>query len=414
MLWVLSAGIPIMAVGFLVGAARWRLAVGSALYRLAPGLQASTDHETLRRALADALDDPSLDLVYRGSDGGWLDSQGPATLPGADPGRACTVISDAYSEAAAILHDDALRDHEDLLRAVGGLTVLVLTNQRLAAQVEGSLREVHRSRERIVAAADEERRRIERDLHDGAQHSVSWRCGSSSNSPASGRWRSTCPMPSSCTSSARRWVTRWTTYGRWPPACIRRCWSSPASKSRCGRSPAGPRRSRPPPPEGIGRFPEQLEAAVYFCCLEVLQNAAKHAGATSVSIVVSDGRDLRFDVRDDGRGFDVEHEDLGHGLTNIHDRLVAVGGTLIVESRPGHGTRIAGTIPLDTNALTARPCDPRQPRRARAAHMFRSTAGPKFRLETRARRHRTYERPRGGPRRPRSRSGRSPCAGDPP
>jgi signal transduction histidine kinase len=98
--------------------------------------------------------------------------------------------------------------------------------------------------------------------------------------------------------------------------------------------------------QGIGRFPEQLEAAVYFCCLEALQNAAKHAGATSVSIVVSDGRDLRFDVRDDGRGFDVEHEDLGHGLTNIHDRLVAVGGTLIVESRPGHGTRIAGTIPL--------------------------------------------------------------------
>ena len=89
-LWVLSAGIPIMAVGFLVGAARWRLAVGSALYRLAPGLQASTDHETLRRALADALDDPSLDLVYRGSDGGWLDSQGrAATPPGATPaGRA--------------------------------------------------------------------------------------------------------------------------------------------------------------------------------------------------------------------------------------------------------------------------------------------------------------------------------------
>ena len=152
-LWVLSAGIPIMAVGFLVGAARWRLAVGSALYRLAPGLS-STDHETLRRALADALDDPSLDLVYRGSDGGWLDSQGrAATPPGADPGRACTVISDADSEVAAILHDDALRDHEDLLRADQRATVLVLTNQRLAAQVEGSLREVHRSRERIVAAA---------------------------------------------------------------------------------------------------------------------------------------------------------------------------------------------------------------------------------------------------------------------
>jgi signal transduction histidine kinase len=85
---------------------------------------------------------------------------------------------------------------------------------------------------------------------------------------------------------------------------------------------------------------------VYFCCLEALQNATKHAEASSVSIVVSDGRDLRFEVRDDGRGFDVRQVDLGHGLTNIRDRIVAVGGTLRVESRPGRGTRISGTIPV--------------------------------------------------------------------
>jgi signal transduction histidine kinase len=100
--------------------------------------------------------------------------------------------------------------------------------------------------------------------------------------------------------------------------------------------------------QGVGRYPQRVEAAVYFCCLEALQNAAKHAAASSVSIVVSNGDDLSFEVRDDGRGFDVEHEDLGRGLTNIHDRLVAVGGSLVVESRSGQGTRIAGTIPLAT------------------------------------------------------------------
>jgi signal transduction histidine kinase len=99
---------------------------------------------------------------------------------------------------------------------------------------------------------------------------------------------------------------------------------------------------------GVGRFPQPVEAAVYFCCLEALQNAAKHAQARSVSIVVANGDDLRFEVRDDGCGFDVDRQEFGHGLTNIHDRLIAVGGTLVVESRPGRGTRIAGTIPLAT------------------------------------------------------------------
>jgi signal transduction histidine kinase len=89
---------------------------------------------------------------------------------------------------------------------------------------------------------------------------------------------------------------------------------------------------------------------VYFCCLEALQNSAKHASARSASIAVSNGgSDLRFEVRDDGTGFDPERQAAGRGLTNMHDRLVAVGGSLVVESHPGRGTRVAGTIPLTTS-----------------------------------------------------------------
>lgn len=96
-----------------------------------------------------------------------------------------------------------------------------------------------------------------------------------------------------------------------------------------------------------GRYPREVEAAAYFCCLEAVQNAVKHAhGATRITIQLSAGEQLRFEVRDDGPGFAGEAPSPGLGLTNINDRLASVGGRLTIASRSGLGTRVVGTIPI--------------------------------------------------------------------
>jgi signal transduction histidine kinase len=107
---------------------------------------------------------------------------------------------------------------------------------------------------------------------------------------------------------------------------------------------------------GLGRYPPAVESAVYFCALEALQNAVKHArGGRAVTLAVVDDGSLRFEVRDDGAGFAADGMTPGKGLTNMRDRLVAVGGELWIHSEPGAGTLVLGTIPLPANAGPERP-----------------------------------------------------------
>jgi signal transduction histidine kinase len=101
--------------------------------------------------------------------------------------------------------------------------------------------------------------------------------------------------------------------------------------------------------DGIGRYPQELETAVYFCTLEALQNAAKYAQANEVAVsLLEDHGELVLSIRDDGRGFDRAATPLGGGLQNMADRLAALGGTLTVRSRSGAGTTIEGHVPVRT------------------------------------------------------------------
>jgi signal transduction histidine kinase len=102
--------------------------------------------------------------------------------------------------------------------------------------------------------------------------------------------------------------------------------------------------------DGIGRYPPDAEACVYFTCMEALQNAYKHArGATSVRISLTDGDRLDFEVRDDGAGFDPSAISTGTGIANIHDRVASIGGRLTIESGP-RGTTVAGSVPVRPTA----------------------------------------------------------------
>ena len=114
--------------------------------------------------------------------------------------------------------------------------------------------------------------------------------------------------------------------------------------------------------DGIGRFGQDTEAAVYFCCLEALQNTAKYAHATQARICLQaqDGT-LRFTISDNGTGYDTSHTPMGSGLRNMADRLAALGGRLEVQSAPGQGTTITGHLPVPSRALAATGSPPSGP-----------------------------------------------------
>jgi signal transduction histidine kinase len=100
-------------------------------------------------------------------------------------------------------------------------------------------------------------------------------------------------------------------------------------------------------PDGVARYPQEIEAAVYFCVLEALQNVAKYADATRAEVRLSAReRELRFEVADDGRGFDAATARSGSGTRNMADRLEALGGELQIRSAPGEGTTVAGRVPV--------------------------------------------------------------------
>ena len=345
--WLSGLGVPAITLAFLAGIVRWRLFVGAALARLAQQSGRITSPDQLRRALADAFDDPALQILYRGPQGGWVDADGRLAGPPAGSGRVLTEVREHGRPVAAIVHDEALRDEAAFIDTAAASALTTLENRRLAARTAELLREVEDSRARIAATADEERRRLERDLHDGAQQrlvalrmrlSLAAELLARDHAGGAELVRQLGPEAEAALEEMR--------------ALARGVYPAPLIDHGIAEALRSVARRSPLPvavvSENGRRYPHAIEAAAYFCCLEALQNAAKHAGgATRVTVTISelDGH-LRLEVIDDGTGFDPARISRGAGLTNLEDRAHAVGGRVTVESSPGSGARMVASLPL--------------------------------------------------------------------
>jgi signal transduction histidine kinase len=220
---------------------------------------------------------------------------------------------------------------------------LVLRNAALVAD----LRE---SRRRIVAAQDERARKLERDIHDGAQQqlvALAVKLGLverliARDVSAAERMVAEAKTDTSDALENLRDLAR----GIYPPVLADQGLAA-ALRSQARKAPMPVEVE----PDGVGRYPEETEAAVYFSCLEALQNVAKYAEARHATVRLSqaDGV-LTFEVTDDGRGFDPDAAERGSGLQGIADRLAALGGILTVRSAPGEGATIAGSLPVEVVA----------------------------------------------------------------
>jgi signal transduction histidine kinase len=348
--WLIALAVPALALGFLVGLLRWRLFVADAVHRLAVRLSGSSRPHGLRAALAEAFEDPTVQLAYRGPEhlGGWVDAEGhPIRLPEASEAQCVTEVRDGGRLVAAVSHDAALRDQRELIETAAAYATITLKNQALTARVNSSLRELRASRARVLATSDEERRRIERDLHDGAQQRlVALRIRLElteellRQDPERGleRLHALGAEVNEAVDEIRSLAR-----GVYPSLLADRGLAE-ALRAVALRAPIATSVLS----DGTGRYPEAVERAVYFSVLEALQNAAKHAhGATRITISVADAEDLRFEVRDDGAGFDPAAYAAGAGIANMRDRLAAVDGAFELWSEPGRGTVVSGSVPLE-------------------------------------------------------------------
>ena len=233
----------------------------------------------------------------------------------------------------------------ELARQVG----LAVHNARLDTALQTTLDELRQSRARIVATADAERRRVERDLHDGAQqHLVALAVNLRLTRDLVGDDPETAgEMLDQLAEEVKATIQelRDLAHGIYPPL-LADSGLSEALAAAGRRSPLGVTVSA----DGIGRYGLEIESAVYFCCLEALQNAGKHAAGATVTIRIwEESGGLLFSVSDNGPGFDVATAKNGHGYMNMADRLGAIGGTVRWESAIGAGTRILGSVPLLTS-----------------------------------------------------------------
>jgi signal transduction histidine kinase len=352
--WALALAVPALAIGFLIGLLRWDFFAGRALARLASSVQAMPDGPTLRRAFAEAFRDDSIQIGFpasHGEAGLWNDCWGdPIASPRNGDGRAVSDVTDRGVVVAALFHDQALCAHPELIRAGTAMAAVALDNQRLSAEADAAADEVRQSRARLATEAERERRRIERDLHDGAQqHLVALRI---ELELAEDLVRQDAERGAVRLHELEGQVDealgelRSLAHGVYPALLADRGLDEAlrAAVARCTVAAKlhviAPVRCDP-----------EIEGAVYFCVLEALQNVAKHAAGARRALVTLDGTrhgELRFTVRDDGAGTD--RLVAGAGVTNMRDRVAAFGGDIRIASTPRVGTQVSGRVPTSARA----------------------------------------------------------------
>jgi signal transduction histidine kinase len=341
--WQISAFIA-LPVALLAGFLRARLARAN-VSDLLLELERTPTHG-VRDALARALDDPTLELAF------WLperrafvDAAGQEVeLPDERATRAVTRLGHDGEPVAALVHDPSLRDDPKLIEAAAAAARLALENARLQADVRAQLAEVQESRRRIVTAGDERARKIERDIHDGAQQRlvalalelrIAQRQLGKELDPDVERLLEGAVGELQVAVDELRELARGV-----HPAILTEEGLAGAIDSLASRTPIPVRISSLPD----DRLPPEIEAAAYFVVCEAITNAVKHSQASSVYVSAErvDGR-LVVAVEDDGVGG--ADESAGSGLRGLVDRVEAHGGTLRVESPPGKGTRVVGELP---------------------------------------------------------------------
>lgn len=332
-----------LAFAFLVALARAHVVAGRAVTRLVQRLSVPVRSDEVRGLLADALDDPSLDLAFPVREDGLLVDAAGATvsLPWQDTRRVTPVERDGRT-VAVIVHDAALDRDGDLVRSAGAAAALALENARLDAELRARVAELSASRTRIVMAGDAERRRLERDLHDGAQQrlvslAVCLRMARSrvGSDEVTGELIERAMDELHAALAELRELARGI-----HPAVLTDRGLGPALEGLAARAVLPVELDALPD----GRLPAPVEAAAYFVVSEALTNVAKYSHATHASVrVTRDDGWARIQVCDDGIGG--ADAGRGSGLAGLRDRVAALGGRLDVRSPLGGGTTVSAEIP---------------------------------------------------------------------
>jgi signal transduction histidine kinase len=258
-----------------------------------------------------------------------------------DEERTATLIDRNGQHVAALIHDPTLDDEPELLEAVGAAAEISLENARLHAELRARVEELRGSRARVIEAGQKERKRLERNLHDGAQQHLVALLLSLKTLRARSEGR-TAETLDRAIDELEQAVDELVELARGiHPASLTRYGLGPATAQLARRAPLEVSLEAP-----SRRFPENVEAAAYYVVSETLANVVKYAEASSASIAITDADGcLRVVVADDGVGG--ADPARGSGLRGLVDRLAALDGTLAVDSPAGGGTRVTATIPVE-------------------------------------------------------------------
>jgi signal transduction histidine kinase len=332
---------------FLIGLVRSRVARAGAVSELLLRLGEAPGTGTLRARLADALGDRSLQLVFWLDDKScWVDADGhPFALPAVDdPARGWTAVELEGRRVGAIVHDRTLSDEPELLGSVAAAAGLAMENERLQAQLRARVEELRASRARIVEAGTQERRRLERNLHDGAQQrlvalSLTLRLAQSKvvkDPETAVEMLAAAEEELTLAQAELRELARGI-----HPAVLSDRGLGAALEALAGRAPIEVDLAELPG----DRLPEPIEAAAYFVVAEALTNVVKYAHANQATVRVErmNGNAV-VEVADDGIGG--ADPDRGSGLRGLADRVSALDGRMVLDSPAGSGTRLRAEIPV--------------------------------------------------------------------